>query len=99
MLFAGEATVAWLFKRSVSLCGLVIVPNSINLIKAYFEVTAYLDKQDGTNLTQNVRSDLSKNSYPFLSIKRKLVTAPFLRYAQGLETEVGFGCIAYFHVY
>lgn len=166
---AGEATVAWLFKRSVSLCGFTIsrekalefstmdldgtllyqiylmaqvclkydsiycdIPithavqtfrgdkamfgnseaeksrftpgtvshdNSINFTKAYFEVTAYLDNQHGTSLTQRVRTDLSKYSYPFLSIQRKRGIGSFLRYAKRLETEVGFGCTAYFHLY
>ena len=169
VLPAGENTVAWLFKRSVSLCGFTIsrekalqysttdldgtllyqiflmaqvclkydsiycyIPithavqtfrgdkpmfgtseaeksrftpgsvshdNSINFTKAYFEVTAYLDKQHGTNLTERVRIDLSKYSYPFLSIQRKRGIVSFLRYASRLETEVGFGCTAYFHIY
>ena len=169
VLPAGEATVAWLFKRSVSLCGFTIsrervlqfatadldgtllyqiylmaqvclkqnsvycdIPithavqtfrsdkpmfgnseaeknrftpgtvthdNSINFTKAYFEVTEYLDKQHGTHLTQKVRIDLSKYSYPFLSIQRKRGIASFLRYAKRLETEVGFGCTPYFHLY
>jgi len=169
VLPAGEPTVAWLFKRSVSLCGFTIsrekalqfatsdldgtllyqiylmaqvclkhdsvycdIPithavqtfrgdkpmfgnseaeksrftpgtvshdNSINFTKAYFELTEYLDKQHGTNLTQKVRIDLSKYSYPFLSIQRKRGIASFLRYAKRLETEVGFGCTPYFHLY
>lgn len=169
VLSAGEATVAWLFKRSVSLCGFTIsrkealqfattnldgtllyqiylmaqvclkqdsiycdIPithavqtfrddkpmfgnaeaersrftpgtvshdNSINFTKAYFEVTEYLDKQHGTNLTKLVRIDLSKYSYPFLSIQRKRGISSFLRYAKRLETEVGFGSTAYFHIY
>jgi abequosyltransferase len=169
VLPAGEATVAWLFKRSVSLCGFTIsqkmaeqnatpdldgtllyqvylmsqvclkedsvycdIPithavqtfrddkpmfgsseaeksrftpgtvshdNSINFTKAYFEVTGYLDKQHGTNLTNLVRTDLSKYSYPFLSIQRKRGVASFLRYAKRLESEVGFGCTLYFHFY
>jgi len=169
VLPAGETTVAWLFKRSVSLCGFTIsrekaqqfattdldgtllyqiylmaqvclqdesiycdIPithavqtfrgdkpmfgnseaeksrftpgtvshdNSINFTKAYFEVTEYLDKQHNTNLTQKVRIDLSKYSYPFLSIQRKRGIASFLRYARRLETEAGFGCTAYFHLY
>jgi len=169
VLPAGEVTVAWLFKRSVSLCGFTIsrdkalqfstsdldgtllyqiylmaqvclkqdsiycdIPithavqtfrgdkpmfgnseaeksrftpgtvshdNSINFTKAYFEVTEYLDKQHGTNLTQRVRIDLSKYSYPFLSIQRKRGIMSFLRYAKRLESEVGFGCTAYFYLY
>lgn len=169
VLPAGEATVAWLFKRSVSICGFTIsrnkalqfattdldgtllyqvylmaqvclvhnsiycdIPiahavqtfrndkpmfgtseaeksrftpgtvshdNSINFTKAYFEVTEYLDKQHGTGLTQKVRIDLSKYSYPFLSIQRKRGIASFLRYAKRLEFEAGFGCTHYFHFY
>lgn len=169
VLTAGEVTVAWLFKRSVSLCGFTVcrekalnfatddldgtllyqvylmaqiclkhdsiycdiptthavqsfrsdkpmfgnseaeksryVPgtvshdNSINFTKAYFEVTEYLDKQHGSNLTQRVRIDLSKYSYPFLSIQRKRGVASFLRYAKRLENEVGLGCTAYFYLY
>ena len=169
VLPAGEVSVAWLFKRSVSLCGFTIsrekalhfsttdldgtllyqiylmaqiclkndsvycdIPithavqtfrddkpmfgnseaekrrftpgsishdNSINFTKAYFEVTAYLDKQHGSQLTQRVRIDLSKYSYPFLSIQRKRGISSFLRYAKRLEIEVGFGCTVYYYVY
>ena len=169
LLTHGEATVAWLFKRSVTICGFTIskaealkystadldgtllyqaylmaqvclrndsiycdIPvvnavqtfredkpmfgssdveksrfsagsisheNSINFTKAYFEVTAYLDQQNGTNLTKLVRLDLSKYSYPFLSIQRKRGIPSFLRYAKRLEVEVGFGCTAYYYIY
>ena len=79
--------------------GTVSHDNSINFTKAYFEVTAYFDKQHGTDLTKLVRVDLSKYSYPFLSIQRKRGIPSFLRYAKRLEAEVGFGCTAYYHVY
>jgi len=168
-LAQGEATVAWLFKRSVTICGFTIartealkyatrdldgtllyqvylmaqvclrhdsiycdIPvvhavqsyrddepmfgvseaekgrytaggvshdNSINFTKAYFEVTEYLDRQHGTQLTQRVRLDLSRYSYPFLSIQRKRGIPSFLRYAKRVETEAGFGCTPYFHIY
>lgn len=86
-------------EKSRFIPGSVSHDNSINFTKAYFEVTAYLDKQHGTNLTKLVRVDLSKYSYPFLSIQRKRGISSFLRYAKRLETEVGFGCTAYFHIY
>lgn len=79
--------------------GSVSHDNSINFTKAYFEVTTYLDKQHGTDLTKLVRIDLSKYSYPFLSIQRKRGIRPFLRYAKRLEIEAGFGCTAYYHIY
>lgn len=168
-LKAGEATVAWLFKRSVSLSGFTILreqalefrtadldgsllyqvylmaqvclrqdsiycdipfthavqtfregqqmfgnaeaekkrftpgiishDNSLNFAKSYFEVTDYLDKQHCTNLTQLVRIDLSKYSYPFLSIQRKRGIFSFLEYAKRLEIEMGLGCTSYFYFY
>lgn len=79
--------------------GSVSHDNSINFTKAYFEVTEYLDQQHGTNLTKLVRLDLSKYSYPFLSIQRKRGITSFLRYAKRLEVEAGFGCTAYYYIY
>lgn len=79
--------------------GTVSQDNSINFTKAYFEVTGYLDRQHGINLTHLVRTDLSKYSYPFLSIQRKRGIGAFLRYAKRLELEAGFGCTPYFYVY
>jgi len=79
--------------------GSVSEDNSINFSKAYFEVTQYLDAQHGTNLTRLVRQDLSKYSYPFLSIQRKRGIKPFLHYASRLENELGFGCTKYFYIY
>jgi glycosyltransferase involved in cell wall biosynthesis len=169
VLPAGEETVAWLFKRSVSVCGFTISrdeaqavatsdldgtllyqiylmaqvclvnesiycdfpvaqavqsfrddkpmfgssdaeksrytpgtvsqDNSINFTKAYFELTEYLDKQHGTQLTPKVRTDLSKYSYPFLSIQRKRGIGHFLKYAKRLESEAGFGCTPYYFIY
>ena len=61
--------------------------------------TDYLDRQHGTHLTHRVRKSLSKYSYPFLSIQRKNGIVAFLAYAKRLETEVGFGCTAYYHIY
>ena len=79
--------------------GSVSHDNSINFTKAYFEVTAYLDKQHGTNLSKLVRVDLSRYSYPFLSIQRKHGVSSFLRYAKRLEVEAGLGLTVYFHIY
>ena len=169
VLPAGEETVAWLFKRSVNLCGFTILrseairhetnaldgtllyqvylmaqtclqhasiyceipvthavqsfrldkpmfgssdaekdrytpgaithDNSLNFTKSYFEVTNYLDGLHGTNITKLVLIDLSKYSYPFLSIQRKRGVIRFLKYASRLQNEVGFGCTPYFHLY
>lgn len=79
--------------------GTVSHDNSINFTKAYFELTEYIDKYHGTQLTRLVKIDLSKYSYPFLSIQRKRGISSFLKYAKRLETEVGFGCTPYYYMY
>jgi glycosyltransferase involved in cell wall biosynthesis len=79
--------------------GSVSHDNSINFTKAYFDVTEYLDQQHGTNLTKLVRLNLSKYSYPFLSIQRKRGIPSFLRYAKRLEVETGIGCTVYYYIY
>lgn len=78
--------------------GTVSHDNSINFTKAYFELTEYLDKKHGTQLTGLVANDLSKFSYPFLSIQRKRGVKSFLEYANKLE-EIGLASTFYFHFY
>lgn len=79
--------------------GSVSQNNSINFSAAYFEVADYLDRLHKTHLTERLRVDLSKYSYPFLSIQRKRGIPAFLQYAKRLEDELGFGCTSYFHLY
>jgi glycosyltransferase involved in cell wall biosynthesis len=79
--------------------GKITLDNSINFTKSYFELTDYLDKMHGTHLTWKVKVDLSKYSYPFLSIQRKNGINSFLRYAKKLEQELDFGCTPYYYLY
>lgn len=79
--------------------GSISADNSINFTKAYFRLTEYLDLKHGTRLTNSVLVDLSKYSYPFLSIQRKRGLLPFLRYAKRLQNELNFGITIYFHLY
>jgi hypothetical protein len=79
--------------------GIVSDENSINFTKAYFELTAYLDRRHGTQLTRRVKISLSRYSYPFLSIQRKRGIGPFLQYAKRLEREAGLGSTFYYFVY
>jgi len=79
--------------------GMVSQDNSINFTKAYFEVAAYLDIQHGTHLEQSIRVELSKYSYPFLSIQRKRGIPSFLNYTKRLESELALGITPYYHAY
>jgi abequosyltransferase len=79
--------------------GIISDDNSINFTKAYFEITSYLDNIHGTNLSKLVRFELSKYSYPFLSIQRKHGILNFWNYTKRLEKEVKLDCTIYFHLY
>ena len=79
--------------------GKITHDNSINFTKAYFELTDYLDRLHGTCLTHRVKIDLSKYSYPFLSIQRKRGVSSFLKYARRLERELDLGCTPYYYIY
>lgn len=79
--------------------GKITPDNSVNFSKAYFELTDYLERKHGIQLTNLVRKDISKYSYPFLSIQRKRGASEFLKYAKRLERELGFGCTPYFYIY
>ena len=79
--------------------GQVTEDNSINFTKSYFEVTEFLDAQFGVTLTELVRLELSKYSYPFLSIQRKRGLRPFLAYSNRLARETGLDASPIFHVY
>jgi len=79
--------------------GAVSADNSINFTKAYFEVAGYLDQKHGTSLEPRIRMQISKYSYPFLSIQRKNGISQFLRYARRLDKELGLGVSGYFHCY
>jgi abequosyltransferase len=79
--------------------GSVSQDNSVNFTKAYFELAEYLDRRHGTRLTPLVRKDISKYSYPFLSIQRKNGVGAFLKYAGRLERETGLGCTPFYHLY
>ena len=79
--------------------GSVTEKNSINFIKSYFEVTEYLDVQNGSSITPSVLRSLSKNSYPILSIQRKKGRLKFLKYAKILQNELNFGITMNFHIF
>jgi abequosyltransferase len=86
-------------ERSRFTPGTVTTENSVNFTNAYFDVTELIDAEYGTSLTPKVRSQLSKYSYPFLSIQRKRGRRVFLSYSKRLEREAGLGASPYFHVY
>lgn len=87
------------FEKSRYQPGSISSDNSINFTKSYFELTKYFDNINCTNITKLVLIDLSKYSYPFLSIQRKNGIKNFLKYSNRLQKEIGLGCTIYFHLY
>jgi spore maturation protein CgeB len=79
--------------------GRITPRNSLNFMKGYLRITEYLDCAYGLDSTERVRKDLSKYSYPILSIQRKRGAREFLAYARALEDEIGLGVTPYFRLY
>jgi hypothetical protein len=79
--------------------GKVTPENSINFTKGFFTITEAFDRKYNTSLTGMVRRDLSKYSYPFLSIQRKRGAANFIRYAVRLAKETGLNDTWHFYAY
>jgi glycosyltransferase involved in cell wall biosynthesis len=79
--------------------GRVTPRNSLNFMKGFFRITEYLDHVHGLDSTTHVRKDLSKYSYPVLSIQRKRGPREFLAYVRSLRDEVGLDATPYFNLY
>ena len=64
--------------------GKVTSTNSINFTKGFFEISRDFDHRHDTGLTRLIMEDISKYSYPFLSIQRKRGLVPFVSYSYHL---------------
>jgi len=78
--------------------GSVTVSNSVAFMKKYFVVTEYLDKKHNIELSKWVRNDLSKYSYPILSIQRNKGRMCFWKYHKEL-CKIGLNCTFYYYIY
>ncbi len=79
--------------------GMVTPANSIAFTKGFLEITRAFDKKHDLSLTQIVRQDISRYSYPFLSIQRKRGAYEFLRYARRLALQTGINSSWHFYFY
>lgn len=79
--------------------GRVTSRNSINFTKGFFEIAYNFDQKHCTNVSEIIRKDLSKYSYPFLSIQRKRGIREFISYVRCLSGETGINATWHFYFY
>lgn len=78
--------------------GTITIENSINFLKKYFEVIAYIDQNNNINTLPVIRKNMSKYSYPSLSIQWEKGRKEYKRYIKELR-RIGFDSSMYFEVY
>lgn len=78
--------------------GEITINNSINFIKGYFKITNYIDIKYNIDSTKIVRLDMSKYSYPILSIQRDKGLKLFKFYYKELN-KIGLNVTPYYYIY
>lgn len=79
--------------------GKISQENSIRFTEGFFEISQYFDKTHNTNLTSLIKSDLSKYSYPILSIQRKNGFSSFISYCIRLARRTGINKTWHYYFY
>jgi abequosyltransferase len=79
--------------------GKISIQNSINFMKSFLVITKYIDTLYNLNVTNNFLKELSKYSYPVLSIQRDNGMRDFIRYSKLLKKEVNINNSIYYYVY
>lgn len=85
-------------ERGMYTPGVVTPANSINFMKGFFKIAKYLDKKYQLNSAKKIAVDISKYSYPVLSIQRDKGLVTFLKYAHNLSN-LGLSCTMYYYIY
>ena len=80
--------------------GKVTPSNSIAFTQGFFEISKAFDVNHNTNITKLIRLDLSRYSYPILSIQRKNGFLHFIKYSYQLarKTQINKTWHYYFYV-
>ncbi len=78
--------------------GTITIENSVNFLKKYFEVIEYIDKNNNINALPIIKKNMSKYSYPSLSIQREKGRKEYNRYISELR-KIGFDSSVYFEIY
>jgi hypothetical protein len=78
--------------------GTVTVENSVNFMKGFLKIAGYLDNKYDFDSKTAIKKDISKYSYPVLSIQRDKGIINFLGYVKKLN-QLGFGTTIYYYAY
>ncbi len=78
--------------------GAITIENSINFMKGFLKIADYIDKKYNFNSAEIIQWDISKYSYPVLSIQRDKGLKEFLRYVKELN-KLGFNITIYYYIY
>lgn len=78
--------------------GTITVENSVNFLKKYFEVIEYIDHQNNLNSLPVIRKNMSKYSYPTISIQWSKGRKEYKRYVRELR-RIGLDNSFYFEIY
>jgi glycosyltransferase involved in cell wall biosynthesis len=79
--------------------GEISIDNSINFMKSFFVVTEYIDSIANFSATELFLKDLSKYSYPVLSIQRDRGIIIFMNYNKLLRKEIKINKTFYYYIY
>jgi len=79
--------------------GKVTSANSIAFTKGFFEISSAFDLKYNTNITKLIQLDLSKYSYPILSIQRKNGFFHFLKYSYNLAKHTSINRSWHYYFY
>jgi abequosyltransferase len=79
--------------------GIITIDNSINFMKSYLVVTKHLDSVCGLNCTDLFLIELSKYSYPVVSIQRNSGILNFIRYNAELKREISINKHYFYYIY
>lgn len=86
-------------KESKFTPGKISSENSIRFTEGFFEISNDFDKMHGTDITLLIKRDLSKYSYPILSIQRKNGFVNFITYIIDLAKRTGINKTWHYYFY
>jgi abequosyltransferase len=79
--------------------GTITIDNSINFMTGYLKIARYIDSKYNIGFLKFLRNDISKYSYPILSIQRDKGIKLFLGYCKRVEEELQINESIYYSIY